>query len=315
MDLRHLRSFCAVAREMNVTRAAQHLHIAQPALTQQIRHLEKELGLPLIRRTGRGIALTDAGAFFYKEAEPILQQMQSVCLQAQEIARGDAGHIVVGLTEASAFSPVLAAVFGRYRAKWPAVKLTFSQRPATDLAAALRDGQIDAAFACPLSVDGPDLSQSALAQNRMLLVVPASHPFASEGTVPLAVLEDEPLILVSHGRALGAFEDTLHEACRMDGFAPRTVQTCPELMLALNLAAAGVGLTFVPEYMSHARSDALRPVAVRAKTPLTLGMSFVTRARDESPLVAHLRDVAVGMFAQPQGGTPTRSGGSGAVTP
>lgn len=306
MELRHLQSFCAVATEMHVTRAAKRLHIAQPALTQQIRLLEKELGMPLIRRTGRGIALTEAGEFFHKEAELILQHLNSACTQTRKIARGDLGHIVVGVTEASAFSPVLAEVFSRYRARWPAVQLTLSQKQANEFGAALRERQIDAAFTCPLATGDSDLISHNLSQDRMLLAVPKAHPFAGRRAVFLPDLKDEPLILVAHDQTAGAFEGALRAACGSHDFFPQIIQTSPKLMLALNMVAAGVGLAFVPEYMGHARLDALRCVPIRDQSPLVLGVDFVTRVQEESPLVAHLKDIAVSTFAE--AGNETSSG-------
>lgn len=298
MELRHLESFCAIASEMHVTRAAERLHIAQPALTQQLRLLEKELGLSLVRRTGRGIALTEAGEFFHKEAELILQHLNRACLQTREIANGGLNRIVVGVTEVAAFSPLLAAVFSRYRAKWPAVQLVLSQKQANELGAALQERLIDAAFTCPISDMNRALSCRNLAQDRMLLAVPVAHPLAQRPAVSLSDLKDEPLILVAHDQVTGTFEDMLRAGCQSHGFAPRIIQTSPKLMLALNLVAAGGGLTFVPEYMSGVPLDALHYVPIRDSFPLVLGVTFVTRMGEVSPLVADLQNTAVQAFTQ-----------------
>jgi len=215
VELRHLFSFCAVARELHVTRAAKRLHIAQPALTQQIKHLESELAASLVRRTCRGIALTEAGAFS-------------------------------------------------------------TERP------------------------NSDLTQHLLASESMLLAVPVSHPLARRRTIPLKSLKGKPIIVASHGAVARPFENTLDEACRKEGFWPRLVQMCPEYILALNLVAAGVGLTFVPKYMANARSDALRSLLVHSKVPLAVELCVVTRANDPSPLVSNLKNVADEHFRKRQ---------------
>src|SRR3979411_1723326 len=110
MELRHLRYFCAVAEELHVTRAAQKLHIAPPALTQQIKSLERELGTAVLRRVGRGIELTEAGAIFYKEAQAILERVVVATRLTREAARGWAGCITIGLTESSGFSPGVTGI-------------------------------------------------------------------------------------------------------------------------------------------------------------------------------------------------------------
>ena len=299
MELRHLESFCAVAEEMHVTRAAERLHIAQPALTQQIRLLEKELGFPLVRKTGRGIALTEAGMYFHKEAALILQQLHQACRQTRKIARGDSGSLSIGITEASAFFPALATVFSRCRTQWPAVQLTFTQNQAHELGAALRAGEIDAAFTCPIPATQLHLSSHNLSQDRMFLAVPAFHRFAERRTLLLSELKDEALIVVSQDQSIGSFERMLHTACEYDGFSPHIVQKSPELMMALSLVAVGVGLTFVPEYMSSIRRDALSYVYVQSPPlPLAVSLNFVTREREDSLLIENLKSLAISTFAE-----------------
>jgi len=297
MELRHLQSFCAVAKEMHVTRAAKRLHIAQPALTQQIRLLEKELGFPLVRRAGRGITLTEAGEFFHQEAALILQHLSRAVEQTREIAHGETSHLRVGVTEAVAYSSTLAKILSCFQERWPAVRVTLSQKAASELGPALREHQIDAAFTCPINTASLDLSSHRLAQDRMILAVPARHPLAGRKSVSLLDLKDKPLVLVTHDRVAGTFEDMLYAACERHGFAPRIVQTSPRLMLALNLAAAGAGFAFVPEYMSSVAVDGLRYVPIEDSSPLMLGIDFVARAEDSSLLVTGLREIALRLFS------------------
>lgn len=297
MELRHLQSFCVVAEEGHVTRAAERLHIAQPALTQQLRLLEKELGLALVRKAGRGIVLTEAGEFFYKEAALILQHLSRATQQAREIARGETSHLRVGVTEAVAYSSTLAEVLSCFGERWPAVQLTLSQNVATELGPALREHQIDVAFTCPIHTSHLDLISQRLAQDRMILAVPARHPLAGRKSVSLPDLKDKPLVLVAHDRIAGTFEEMLDAACECHGFAPRIVQTSPRLMLALNLAAAGVGFAFVPEYMSSVSVEGLRYVPIEDSSPLMIGIDFIARAEDSSLLVSGLREIALRLFS------------------
>ncbi len=296
MELRHIQSFCAVAEEEHVTRAAERLHISQPALTQQLRLLEKELGLALVQRSGRGIALTEAGEFFYKEAVLILQHLSRATQQTQEIARGGTSHLRVGVTEAVAYSSTLAEVLSCFQEQWPAVRVTLSQKAASELGPALREHHIDAAFSCPIVMAHLNLRSHPLEQARMLLAVSASHPLADRKSVSLPDLKDKPLVLVTHDRAAGTFEDMLYAACERHGFTPRIVQTSPRLMLALNLAAAGVGCAFVPEYMRSVPVEGLHYVPIEDPSPLLLGIDFITRAEESTSAVAGLQEISLRLF-------------------
>ena len=297
MELRHLQSFCMVAEEGQVTRAAKRLHIAQPALTQQIRLLEKELGLPLVQRAGRGIVLTEAGKFFHQEAVLILQHLSRAVEQTREIAHGETSHLGLGVTEAVAYSSTLAKILSCFQERWPAVRVTLSQKAATELGPALREHQIDAAFTCPIHTASLDLISQRLAQDPMILAVPASHPLADRKRVSLPDLKDKPLVLVTHDRVAGTFEEMLYAACEHHGFTPRIVQTSPRLMLALNLAAAGIGFAFVPEYMSSVPVEGLRYVPIEDSSPLVLGIDFAARAEDSSLPVTGLREIALRLFS------------------
>jgi len=122
MELRHLRYFIAVAEELNFTRAAEKLHIAQPPLSQQIQHLEPELGFQLFRRTKRTVHLTAAGQVFFEEAGKILQQVDGAIQLGRQTSRGELGKLTIGFVSSSAHNVVLA-ILQTFRTRCPAVKL------------------------------------------------------------------------------------------------------------------------------------------------------------------------------------------------
>ncbi len=287
MDIKHLRAFCVVAQEMHVTRAAKRLRIAQPALTQQLRALEKSCGFPLLRAEGRGIALTEAGAFFHTEAEAILNQLHNAQLKGKELSLGSAGHLSIGVTEGASFNPVLAAMFSSLREASPKLNLTFAQKQTPDLASDLRAGKIDVAFMCPLP-DPHGLCMQRLYAEDMLVAIPIDHRLAERASVDLCDLRDEPLLLISHGNTEHSLESSLRAACYKAGFSPRILQTVPEFMLALNLTAAGIGLTFVPSYMCgiHTQRICYKPLSKNKR----IKMETVVAYQDAS-VSAHVLEV------------------------
>ena len=295
MELRHLRAFCVVAQEMHVTKAAKRLGIAQPALTQQMHLLEKNLGFSLFGRSGRGISLTEAGVFFHKEAEGILTSLHNACLKSQEIARGESGHIRVGVTEGASFDPTLASVFIKFRVAWPSVHLTFTQKQTLELASDLRNGLIDVAFMCPLP-DPTGITVSRLYNDSMLLALPSSHPLATRTSVHVRELKDEPFILISHGETEQSLESTFKAACLKEGFTPRILQTTPDFMLALNLVASRLGLSFVPKYMKGIHLGAISYLQI--DTSVSIAMKTVIGFVGARPLpaVANLSEIALRTF-------------------
>ena len=297
MELRHLKAFCVVAQEMHVTKAAKRLRMKQPALTQQIRLHEKSIGLQLLRRTGRGIALTEAGYFFHKEAETILLSLDEARLKAQEIARGESGHIRIGVTEGASFNPKLAAVFSEFRAKWPEVRLTFSQKQTRDLTQDLRDGRLDATFMCSVG-SSPELNTESVFLEDMVLALPRMHALARSKTVSLRALENEPLILISHGNTEHSLQLSLTAACSELGFAPRILQTSPEFMLALNLVASGLALTFVPAYMTTVHAEAISYRRIEPSANITMETVVASPAANTSAAVANLLAVASAVFGE-----------------
>ena len=297
MEIRHLKAFCVIAQETHVTKAAKRLRIKQPALTQQIRLLEKATGFQLLRRTGRGIALTEAGQFFHKEAEAILLSLDDACIKGQEIARGEAGHIRIGVTEGASFNPKLAAVFRDFRARWPEVGLTFSQKQTRELARDLREGRLDATFMCSVG-SSPELNTESVFHEEMVLALPRKHALAKSRTVSLRALENEPLILISHGNTEHSLQLRLTAACSKLGFSPRILQTSPEFMLALNLVASGLALTFVPAYMASVHAEAIAYRNFEPSANITMETIVASPAANSSAAVANLLAVTSAVFGE-----------------
>ncbi|PYI84078.1 MAG: LysR family transcriptional regulator, partial [Verrucomicrobia bacterium] len=185
MELRHLRYFVAVAQELNFTRAAQTLHVAQPALSRQIRQLEDEVGVRLFERNRRIVSLTEAGRAFLTEARSVLQQSQQAVRVAQETGHIHAGQLNLGYVW-GLFHSVVPAYLARFRREFPRAAAHLFDLTATQQAKALKEGRLDAGFiGFAHEADAAGLAKQKVGACRFLAAVPKTHPVARDANVRL----------------------------------------------------------------------------------------------------------------------------------
>lgn len=189
-DFRALRYFVAVAEELHFTRAAERMYIAQPALSEQIRRLERDLGVELLRRTTRKVELTAAGEEFLSRARRILAEADEALAAASRAARGETGSVRVA-TGATAGLEQVPAVLRAFREARPLVHLDIRQIDWEDYSGGLRDGSVDAAFVWRPFEDG-GLSFAALHVEPRVVALEAGHRLASVRELRMEQVVDEP---------------------------------------------------------------------------------------------------------------------------
>lgn len=273
MELRHLRYFAAVAAERNFTRAAEQLGIGQPPLSQQIKSLERELGVELFVRTPQGAELTPAGAAFLVEARRVLEGAERAQQAAQRAARGESGQIRVGFTGSAAFNPVVPALIQRYTTRFPDVALTLDEANTPALLLGLVQGRLDAVFFRPGATPPEGVEVHALPDEPMKIVLPSSHALAARRRLPLSALAHEPFVLVPSPAGI-AMHDEIVRACAEAGFTPRLAQPAPQLASVVNLVAAGLGVSIVPAAIAQVQVKGVRYLdvtGVRMRARLALG--------------------------------------------
>jgi DNA-binding transcriptional LysR family regulator len=274
MELRHLRYFVAVAEEGHVTRAAERLGMQQPPLSQQIRALEQELDVQLLRRKPRGVELTDAGSAFLADARAILSHIDHAFATARRTARGEQGEVAVGFTSSAPFHPFVPRIIRAYRDAFPRVSLTLEEGGTTELIDDLRNERIDAAFIRTAIANQEGIIVTTLLQEAMILALPRGHVLSRrKDALALQALAGETFIVYRRRSGPGLY-DAILAACNAAGFSPRIGQEAPRIVATVNLVAAGLGISLVPESLQRMHMDGVvfrrLTGAAQPKAPLSL---------------------------------------------
>jgi len=286
IENRQLRYFVAAARELHITRAAEALHIAQPALTQNIHQLEGELGVALFHRIRKRISLTEAGHVFLAEAERSLNQLELAVRSAQKTARGELGKLAIGFTSIAGliFVPKLVSDF---RKRYPGPMIVLREMGAADQEAALRNDSIDVGVSYGPQKAG-EFSVRQLQPDRLIVALPRTHRLARRSRVDLGDLASDRFILPSQETA-GALAGAISEECRHAGFLPETGHEIitATVQTTLGLVSAGLGVSLLP--------GAVRPFSRKGVVfrPLTrprvnISLKVLWRPRDTSPVLLNL---------------------------
>jgi DNA-binding transcriptional LysR family regulator len=252
MELRHLRYFVAVAEELHFRRAAERLHVAQPAVSEQVRKLEDELGVRLLDRTQRSVSLTDAGAAMLDEARMVLQQADRAVAAARDARESAAVRLRVGYLPDSLPRSVPRALqqFGR---TMPNARISLSTGTTHKLIDELRAGRIDAAVvSLPAATAG--LHRTLLEPQSAVVALPVMHRNATDDVADLERLAPEQIIVLPR-EANPAFHDAIVARCSNAGLAPTFIHTLePRVELALLAVSSGAGVSILPESVAGSLS-------------------------------------------------------------
>lgn len=248
MELRHIRYFIAVAEELNFTRAAERLRTAQPSLSQQIRDLEEEVGTPLLERTKRRVALTAAGRAFLDEARLVMAQTQRAVMMARRAAQAEQKKLTIGFLP-SAEVKIFPSVLSSIRALYPDIQVELRHMTTAEQRDALTTGSIDIAF-MRLPVDEIAMVYDVVLMERVVVVLPESHPLARLDEIPLESLAEFPYLRVAPNHA-GNLHEITENHCRAMGVPLRPLQDVENVLTLLTLIGMGIGFGLLPDYAEH----------------------------------------------------------------
>lgn len=280
MELRHLRYFTMLAEELHFGRAAARLGIAQPALSQQIRQLENELGVVLLERSKRRVRLTGAGEAFLEKARGALSQAEDAIAVARQVGRGEIGRLSVGFVT-SALYGLFPDVIRSFRQRFPKVHLTLQELPVVEQPRALRSGRIQVSFLRP-PLESEGLTVRTISMEPWLAALPAAHRYSRRSTIPLRWLAKDPFILFPRDLAASLY-DQIISMCQRAGFSPNIVLEA-QMHTIVSLVAAGIGAAVVPASLQNLRRHGVVYKPLQGTTP-KVELAVAWRENDPSSVL------------------------------
>ncbi len=297
MELRHLRYFTAVAEELNFTRAAARLRVAQPALSSQIRDLESELQVTLFERGRAGVQLTRPGKVFYRRARAILKAAAEASNEVRTAAGTITGSLVIGFLSGLHLN-YLAPVIRAFRRSHPKVELDYLQGLQAEQLKALREGRVDIGFVTvPAAAEG--LECQTIWRVPFEVVLPRKHPLARKAVFDLIDLRGEDFVFCTR-ESRPEFYDEFFRQCANAGFRPRVVKEVggyPTNMLGL--VSIGAGLSVLPHFEQVERIQGI-VWRTLAKPKLWWDFVLVWRPAASSRVVEEFVALAARQFPPPE---------------
>jgi LysR family transcriptional regulator, transcription activator of glutamate synthase operon len=280
MELRQLRYFIEVAEREHFTAAAEHLHVAQSAISLQISKLEAELGVTLFERIGRNVKLTQIGTIFLTHTKAAIHAIDFAKSKIDEYLDPENGTIKIGYPTSLA-NNLLPTVISAFREKQPNVSYHLRQGSYAYLMEAVKKGEIGLAFLGPVPTKDPDLESHILFSENFSALVPVKHPLAEKNSLSLGDLRNENFVLFPKGYIL---EQISVEACNQAGFEPNVIAVGEDMDAIKGLVAAGIGVSILPDG-TFSGIDSNLTVKIPIHTPRvqrTVGM-ITSKTRELAP--------------------------------
>jgi len=278
MELRHLRYFVAVAGIENVSRAASKLHVSQPAVSEQIRDLEDEIGVTLFERTAKSVRLTEPGRVFLKAARAVLERVDEGIKETRTVAAADETELHVGYSAAGT-ALILPSILRAYQRAMPKVRVTLHDRSNQQNIAALCDGQFYIGFfpRLPKASELRDIRFEELTRERIYLVVAPDYPLARRRVVKLADAAREPFIGLT-SEEYPEYRDFLAVLFHSIKEKPRIVEEHDSIAGVVSSVEAGAGVGIATGAFSHAFGHRVKllPLTPEPK-PIIIGIASPKR--------------------------------------
>jgi DNA-binding transcriptional LysR family regulator len=300
MELRDLRYLAVLGSELHFGRAAARLHMTQPALSQALARLEREIGCPLLQRDTRGATLTEAGRVLLAETEGVLRTVDVACDLARRAGRGETGEVTIGFVDAAVFD-IVPPLLRAFRQRYPAVNVTSRQLKAAELVECVKAGQLDLAIT-RRDGSGDEVEYRTLRRERLALAVSAANPLASAPDIAVADLADEQFIIpVIEG--VPSLHALWLDLCHDAGFEPHIAAHISSIQVLIELIANDIGVAFAAESWTQNNPDVVVKPLRGTNEYIEVGVAY--RPRQMTGPARNLLEMALRMAdrAEP-GGLP-----------
>ena len=300
IDFRRLRYFVTLAEELHFGRAAQRLHLSQPSLTQQIQKLESEVGVLLLARSRRTVALTDAGRAFLDRGRIVLDEVDRAISSARASAAGKIGELAIGYA-APADLRIVPHLVPRFRQKYPDIRLTLHHLGGASLVEALKDDRVRVAILRG-PIEEPEIETIILAQERLVAVVPESHELARRRRIRFRDLANQPMIFFPRWLSPRYFDSVAQLCLELGGFTLAPSQEVETSQTALALVATGMGVSLQPDSIKVLQRGGVKYLDL-SDSPHCAEMALAYRKGDRSKVLENFLELVSGPAAIGLGGS------------
>jgi len=291
MEFRQLSYFIAVTETGSISAAGRRVHVAQPALTRQIRLLEEDLGTRLLERHARGISLTMAGQVLYDEAIQLLDTRTRIRARLSALGQGMIGKVSLGVTVTHLWMPEVGGLLRRYRDRYPQVAFEVFPLLSGPQLERLREGSLDAGILYLDGADQPGLEIRRLQDDHLILAVPTDSPWANSPPHRLEQLEQADFIWGFRHVSPGYYDRVQGHFQRLD-FQPRVVQFGADNIAILSMVAAGLGIAVVPAASSYHPMPGVRFLPLEELDACDMPLWLAWKRGNDSPALQNLIDMS-----------------------
>ena len=253
LELRQLRYFFHIAELEHFGKAAERLHIAQPALTRQIKQLEDEIGVELFERLPRGVRLTTAGRVFFAQTRDLLAQCEKMVKLTQQVSRGQSGLLRIGFADGVTFNKTFSAILRTFRQSHPAVVLDLVPATSLEQADLIARNDLDLGFVYWLP-KGQAVKSIQFEEEELMLAVSKSSPLAKRKTLTIKDVSDYPIVWFPRAGSPGYY-DLIVSRFERNGCSLNVIQEGNNESTMLSLVSANIGATFITESALHRKPD------------------------------------------------------------
>jgi len=285
MDLTQLRCFVAVAEELHFGRAARRLEMLPAALGRHVRQLEEDLGVELLTRTTRNVALTEDGAALLEDARSLIAKADAIATRFRQRGRHKARKLRLGAIDTAA-AGLVPMLLHDFRSHHPEVTVELVEDKTIRLLPRLVSGRLDLALVRPPGRPARELQMLPLFHESVVVAVPTRHTLARRKFVSVSALADEPLIVPDRRSRPHSHDLTIKLFARA-GLPPQIAQIAAEKQTIVSLVAAGLGIALVPRWTSRMAVPGVRYVPLRTRSAdeidiLPLAAAWVRGTRDDT---------------------------------